>query len=108
MPCGVTVIDHSAVRYAGAVVGDKLHFPESYDPSPARIVVRSQLCWFLDSELNRPQNDHDRFICRFPFRGFSSMNMRVTTARTAVFGPYVLDVRSGELRKFGIKVKMGE
>ena len=34
--------------------------------------------------------------------------MKVTTARTAVFGPYALDLRSGELRKFGTKVKMGE
>jgi TolB-like protein/DNA-binding winged helix-turn-helix (wHTH) protein len=34
--------------------------------------------------------------------------MKMTTARTALFGPYVLDLRSGELRKFGTKVKMGE
>ena len=33
--------------------------------------------------------------------------MELTTAR-ALFGPYVLDLRSGELRKFGTKVKMGE
>ena len=31
-----------------------------------------------------------------------------TTARTASFGPYALDLRSGELRKFGVRVKMGE
>ena len=30
------------------------------------------------------------------------------TARTASFGPYTLDLRSGELRKFGVRVKMGE
>ena len=34
--------------------------------------------------------------------------MKLTTARTALFGPYALDLRSGELRKLGIKVKMGE
>ncbi len=34
--------------------------------------------------------------------------MKMTSARTASFGPYTLDLRSGELRKFGIKVKMGE
>src|SRR6266700_1606657 len=34
--------------------------------------------------------------------------MKVTTVRTASFGPYALDLRSGELRKFGTKVKMGE
>ncbi len=34
--------------------------------------------------------------------------MKATTFRTATFGPYALDVRSGELRKFGTKVKMGE
>ena len=34
--------------------------------------------------------------------------MKTTTRRTALFGPYALDVRSGELRKFGTKVKMGE
>ena len=31
-----------------------------------------------------------------------------TTCRTARFGPYELDVRSGELRKLGTRVKMGE
>ena len=34
--------------------------------------------------------------------------MKMTIARTAVFGPYALDLRSGELRKSGTKVKMGE
>ncbi len=34
--------------------------------------------------------------------------MKTTAKRTALFGPYTLDLRSGELRKFGIKVKMGE
>jgi TolB-like protein/DNA-binding winged helix-turn-helix (wHTH) protein len=30
------------------------------------------------------------------------------TTRIALFGPYAVDLRSGELRKFGIRVKMGE
>jgi TolB-like protein/DNA-binding winged helix-turn-helix (wHTH) protein len=34
--------------------------------------------------------------------------MKTTTTRTALFGPYTLDLRSGELRKFGTRVKMGE
>ena len=34
--------------------------------------------------------------------------MKTLSPRTAVFGPYALDLRSGELRKFGTKVKMGE
>jgi TolB-like protein/DNA-binding winged helix-turn-helix (wHTH) protein len=34
--------------------------------------------------------------------------MKITTPRIALFGPYALDLRSGELRKFGTKVKMGE
>src|SRR5713101_1679831 len=34
--------------------------------------------------------------------------MKTTTRRTALFGPYALDLRSGELRRFGTKVKMGE
>jgi DNA-binding winged helix-turn-helix (wHTH) protein len=34
--------------------------------------------------------------------------MKMITPRTALFGPYALDLRSGELRKFGTKVKMGE
>jgi TolB-like protein/DNA-binding winged helix-turn-helix (wHTH) protein len=34
--------------------------------------------------------------------------MKKTTARTASFGPYAVDLRSGELRKFGTRVKMGE
>jgi TolB-like protein/DNA-binding winged helix-turn-helix (wHTH) protein len=34
--------------------------------------------------------------------------MKTTTRQTALFGPYALDLRSGELRKFGTKVKMGE
>ena len=32
----------------------------------------------------------------------------MTTSRNALFGPYALDLHSGELRKFGIRVKMGE
>jgi len=35
-------------------------------------------------------------------------DMKTTTTRTALFDPYALDLRSGELRKFGTKVKMGE
>jgi DNA-binding winged helix-turn-helix (wHTH) protein len=34
--------------------------------------------------------------------------MKTATKRTAMFGPYALDLRSAELRKFGTKVKMGE
>jgi len=34
--------------------------------------------------------------------------MKITTQRIALFGPYALDLRSGELRKFGTRVKMGE
>jgi TolB-like protein/DNA-binding winged helix-turn-helix (wHTH) protein/Flp pilus assembly protein TadD len=34
--------------------------------------------------------------------------MKTTTSRTAMFGPYALDVQSGELRKFGRRMKMGE
>jgi TolB-like protein/DNA-binding winged helix-turn-helix (wHTH) protein len=31
-----------------------------------------------------------------------------TSSRNASFGPYLLDVRSGELKKFGMRVKIGE
>jgi TolB-like protein/DNA-binding winged helix-turn-helix (wHTH) protein len=34
--------------------------------------------------------------------------MKTSSARTALFGPYSLDLRSGELRKLGNKIKMGE
>ena len=34
--------------------------------------------------------------------------MKTSNARTALFGPYSLDLRSGELQKFGSKIKMGE
>src|SRR5882672_457030 len=34
--------------------------------------------------------------------------MKMNSPRTVTFGPYVLDLRSAELRKFGTKVKMGE
>ena len=34
--------------------------------------------------------------------------MKTTPANRAAFGPYTLDLRSGELRKFGVRVKMGE
>jgi TolB-like protein/DNA-binding winged helix-turn-helix (wHTH) protein/tetratricopeptide (TPR) repeat protein len=34
--------------------------------------------------------------------------MKTSSARTALFGPYSLDLRSGELQKFGSKIKMGE
>src|ERR1017187_143501 len=33
--------------------------------------------------------------------------MKTTTARNASFGPYAVDVRLGELRKNGIKLRMG-
>ena len=35
-------------------------------------------------------------------------DMETTTARSVLFGPYSLDLRSGELRKHGTKLKMGE
>jgi TolB-like protein/DNA-binding winged helix-turn-helix (wHTH) protein len=34
--------------------------------------------------------------------------LKISAARTARFGPYSLDLRSGELRKLGTKIKMGE
>ncbi len=34
--------------------------------------------------------------------------MKTITPRTALFGPYSVDLRSGELRKYGTRVKMGE
>jgi len=34
--------------------------------------------------------------------------MKTSRARTALFGPYSLDLRSGELQKFGSNIKMGE
>jgi len=34
--------------------------------------------------------------------------MKTARGRTARFGPYSLDLRSGELQKFGSKIKMGE
>jgi TolB-like protein/DNA-binding winged helix-turn-helix (wHTH) protein len=34
--------------------------------------------------------------------------MKTTISRAAFFGPYEVDVRSGEVRKHGIRVKMGE
>lgn len=36
------------------------------------------------------------------------LRMKTSLTRTALFGPYELDLRSGELRKFGTRVKMGE
>jgi TolB-like protein/DNA-binding winged helix-turn-helix (wHTH) protein len=41
-----------------------------------------------------------------PSLDLSDMNM--ATTRNALFGPYTVDLRSGELRKFGLRVKMGE
>ena len=32
--------------------------------------------------------------------------MKATTSRTVSFGPYTLDLRSGELRKHGIKIRL--
>jgi eukaryotic-like serine/threonine-protein kinase len=34
--------------------------------------------------------------------------MKLTNVHTALFGPYAVDLRSGELRKFGIRVRMGD
>ena len=50
-------------------------------------------------------------VC-FPVRIPSTLailgKMKTSSARTALFGPYSLDLRSGELQKFGSKIKMGE
>ena len=44
-----------------------------------------------------------------PLSGPSPLReMETTTARAAFFGPYEVDVRSGEVRKHGIRVKIGE
>jgi DNA-binding winged helix-turn-helix (wHTH) protein/tetratricopeptide (TPR) repeat protein len=57
----------------------------------------------LDGRIASPHN----LRCCFPLpSGFRTM--KTTTKRTAMFGPYALDLRSAELRKFGTKVKMGE
>src|ERR1022692_2293807 len=52
-------------------------------------------------------------ITQFYFHGQRPLTsafsgMKTTNLRIALFGPYALDLRSGELRKFGTKVKMGE
>ena len=39
---------------------------------------------------------------------FRFLAVKTTTHRTALFGPYALDLRSGELRKFGTRMKIGE
>src|ERR1700682_5004171 len=62
---------------------------------------------FLDWQSNRPQNGAAATAAAvLPSSGLS--DMKTITPRIAVFGPYALDLRSGELRKFGTKVKMGE
>src|ERR1700674_1205865 len=62
---------------------------------------------FLDCGSNKPQNvSVISGLQVLPPPGFSDMKM--ITPRTALFRPYALDLRSGELRKFGTKVKMGE
>src|ERR1700682_4798852 len=62
---------------------------------------------FLDWRSNRAQNGAAATaVAGPPSPGLS--DMKITTPRIALFGPYALDLRSGELRKFGTKVKMGE
>ena len=56
-----------------------------------------------DYAHNRPVVSQDQGP---PPSAFS--DMKTTTTRTASFGAYTLDLRSGELRKFGTKVKLGE
>lgn len=48
------------------------------------------------------------FAVRIPFTSVILGEMKTSSARTARFGPYSLDLRSGELQKFGNKIKMGE
>src|ERR1700682_382790 len=62
---------------------------------------------FLDWRSNRAQNGAAATaVAGPPSPGLS--DMKTITSRIALFGPYALDLRSGELRKFGTKVKMGE
>ena len=61
----------------------------------------------LDYGFRKPHNSAGYFGRRPP-PATRSLDMKTTTRRIALFGPYALDLRSGELRKFGTKVKMGE
>lgn len=60
----------------------------------------------LDRCAKPGENGPQSFCLHLPFPR-RSLGMK-TSARTASFGPYVLDLRSAELRKLGAKVKIGE
>jgi TolB-like protein/DNA-binding winged helix-turn-helix (wHTH) protein/Tfp pilus assembly protein PilF len=58
----------------------------------------------------RPDYPHNHLVVSPGSKALLSAfsDMKTTTWQTVLFGPYSLDVRCGELRKFGTKVKMGE
>ena len=60
----------------------------------------------LDCRSNKPHNPSVAFPAAALSLGLSDMEK--TSAHTALFGPYAVELRSGELRKFGTRVKMGE
>jgi TolB-like protein/DNA-binding winged helix-turn-helix (wHTH) protein/Tfp pilus assembly protein PilF len=73
-----------------------------------KCVCKTSLAWFLTA---RPITL--TIIQLFPRGSKASLSqafsdMKTITSQTASFGPYALDLRSGELRKFGTRVKMGE
>src|SRR5262252_6062890 len=62
----------------------------------------------VDGRLNCVQNRAGLFPGKNPVYAAVLGKMKTANARTARFGPYSLDLRSGELQKFGSKIKMGE
>ena len=52
-----------------------------------------------------PQNQPFSILVVGSFLGL--LDTKAMTARTALFGPYAVDLRSGELRKHGIRLRMG-
>ena len=63
--------------------------------------MRASLRRFLDGNRAQPHNKTAFLVLPVP-------SMKATSARIASFGPYTLDLRSGELKKSGYRIKMGE
>jgi len=64
----------------------------------------------LTAETSKVQNSSALalFVCVAAGAPSHAMIPSTTMPGVARFGPYEVDVRSGELRKFGIRIKLGE
>src|SRR5205807_10596220 len=85
-----------------------------YKPDHSWVIWRSQPKTLIlqGFALDRPTSKAQNFDYFIPLSselpGNTDMTPQTALPGVARFGPYEVDVRSGELRKFGTRIKLGE